>query len=82
LIVEWRAAILLADAARVESLLRLFHDRVRQADGRGDQPIHHAARNGDAAAGREAHYVPVRETDSSISQKRTALSAPFPVQFG
>jgi ankyrin repeat protein len=41
------AAIFLADAARVSSLLRRHPHLATAPDGRGDQPIHHAARNGD-----------------------------------
>jgi len=44
---QFLAAVFLADAARVRSLLGR-HSRLATAiDGRGDQPIHHAARNGD-----------------------------------
>lgn len=44
---QFLAAVFLGDAARVRSLLGR-HPRLATApDGRGDQPIHHAARNGD-----------------------------------
>lgn len=44
---QFLAAVFLADAARVRSLLGR-HPRLAAApDGRGDHPIHHAARNGD-----------------------------------
>jgi ankyrin repeat protein len=44
---QFLAAVFLADTARVRSLLGR-HPRLATApDGRGDQPIHHAARNGD-----------------------------------
>ncbi|MEM9659175.1 MAG: ankyrin repeat domain-containing protein, partial [Planctomycetota bacterium] len=41
------AAIYLGDAARVRSLLELHPPSATQIDGRGDLPIHHAARNGE-----------------------------------
>ena len=41
------AAVFLADTNRIKSLLRLRQHLAAEADGRGDQPIHHAARNGD-----------------------------------
>lgn len=41
------AAVFLADAARVRSLLARHPHLAVAIDGRGDQPIHHAARNGD-----------------------------------
>jgi ankyrin repeat protein len=44
---QFLAAVFLADAARVESLLRRHPHLATQRDGRGDQPILHAARNGD-----------------------------------
>jgi len=44
---QFLAAVFLGDAARVRSLLGR-HPRLATApDGRGDHPIHHAARNGD-----------------------------------
>jgi ankyrin repeat protein len=44
---QFLAAIFIGDVARVRSLL-VRHPHVAKAlDGRGDQPIHHAARNGD-----------------------------------
>jgi Ankyrin repeats (3 copies) len=44
---QFLAAIFLADTARVGSLLGRYPRLATTADGRGDQPIHHAARNGD-----------------------------------
>jgi ankyrin repeat protein len=44
---QFLAAVFLADAARVESLLQRHLHLATQPDGRGDQPILHAARNGD-----------------------------------
>ena len=41
------AAIFLGDTSRVQSLLRMHPELATEPDGRGDQPIHHAARNGD-----------------------------------
>jgi ankyrin repeat protein len=41
------AAVFLGDATRVSSLLDRHAQLATIADGRGDQPIHHAARNGD-----------------------------------
>src|SRR5688572_7507704 len=41
------AAVFLAHAARVRSLLRRHPRLATKPDGRGDQPVHHAARNGD-----------------------------------
>jgi len=41
------AAVFLADAARVRSLLGRHPRLATKPDGRGDHPIHHAARNGD-----------------------------------
>jgi ankyrin repeat protein len=41
------AAVFLADAARVRSLLARHPRLARTPDGLGDEPIHHAARNGD-----------------------------------
>ena len=41
------AAIFLADAVRVRSLLNRHPHLATVCDGRGDQPVHHAARNGD-----------------------------------
>jgi ankyrin repeat protein len=44
---QFLTAVFLADEARVGAMLRR-HPRLAMAlDGRGDQPIHHAARNGD-----------------------------------
>ena len=43
------AAIFLEDEPRVRSLLRRHPRLASQQDGRGDQPIHHAARNGSTA---------------------------------
>jgi ankyrin repeat protein len=44
---QFLAAVFLADAARVRSLLSRHPHLAVTPDGRGDQPIHHAARNGD-----------------------------------
>src|SRR4051812_40254899 len=44
---QFLAAVFLADAARVRSLLNRHPHLAATPDGRGDQPIHHAARNGD-----------------------------------
>ena len=41
------AAVFLGDTERVRSLLSRHPDLATEPDGRGDQPIHHAARNGD-----------------------------------
>ncbi len=41
------AAVFLADTARVRSLLNRHPHLATESDGGGDQPIHHAARNGD-----------------------------------
>jgi ankyrin repeat protein len=41
------AAVFLADTERVRGLLSRHTELATQIDGRGDQPIHHAARNGD-----------------------------------
>jgi ankyrin repeat protein len=46
---QFLAAVFLADAARVRSLLGRHPHLATAPDGRGDQPIHHAARNGDTA---------------------------------
>ncbi|MDG3005127.1 ankyrin repeat domain-containing protein [Paludisphaera mucosa] len=45
---QFLAAVFLANAARVRSLLDRHPHLAAAADGRGDRPIHHAARNGDA----------------------------------
>src|SRR5688572_27966846 len=44
---QFLAAVFLADTARVRSLLARHPRLATVPDGRGDQPIHHAARNGD-----------------------------------
>ncbi len=44
---QFLASLFLADAARVRSMLNRHTDLATAADGRGDYPIHHAARNGD-----------------------------------
>ncbi len=44
---QFLAAVFLADAGRVRSLLARHPRLATGSDGRGDQPIHHAARNGD-----------------------------------
>lgn len=46
---QFLAALFLGDKVRVRSMLALHPQLATQADGRGDSPIHHAARNGDAA---------------------------------
>jgi ankyrin repeat protein len=46
---QFLAAVFLADAARVGSLLDAHPHLATMPDGRGDQPIHHAARNGDTS---------------------------------
>jgi ankyrin repeat protein len=44
---QFLAAVFLADAVRVRSLLGRHPHLATAPDGRGDLPIHHAARNGD-----------------------------------
>ena len=44
---QFLAAVFLAAAARVRALLDRHPHLATAPDGRGDQPIHHAARNGD-----------------------------------
>jgi ankyrin repeat protein len=44
---QFLAALFLADTARVRSLLARHAHLATLPDGRGDQPLHHAARNGD-----------------------------------
>ena len=44
---QFLAAVFLANAMRVRSLLGKHRRLATAPDGRGDQPIHHAARNGD-----------------------------------
>lgn len=44
---QFLAAVFLADAARVGSLLDKHPHLATTPDGRGDYPIHHASRNGD-----------------------------------
>jgi ankyrin repeat protein len=44
---QFLAAVFLGDSARVRSLLSRHPHLATATDGRGDQPIHHAARNGD-----------------------------------
>jgi ankyrin repeat protein len=44
---QFLAAVFLADAPRVRSLLARHPRLATTVDGRGDQPIHHASRNGD-----------------------------------
>ena len=44
---QFLAAVFLGDVARVQSLVELHPGLATTPDGRGDQPIHHAARNGD-----------------------------------
>jgi ankyrin repeat protein len=45
---QFLAAVFLADAARARALLGRHPHLATAPDGRGDQPLHHAARNGDA----------------------------------
>jgi ankyrin repeat protein len=44
---QFLAAVFLAEVARVRALLGRHGHLATAPDGRGDQPIHHAARNGD-----------------------------------
>ncbi len=44
---QFLGAVFLADVARVQALLNRHSHLATAIDGRGDQPIHHAARNGD-----------------------------------
>jgi ankyrin repeat protein len=44
---QFLAAVFRGDAPRVAALLRLHPHLATTPDGRGDQPLHHAARNGD-----------------------------------
>ncbi len=44
---QFLAAVFLADEARARALLARHPHLATAPDGRGDQPIHHAARNGD-----------------------------------
>ena len=44
---QFLAAVFLGDTSRVHSLLGRHPHLAVAVDGRGDQPIHHAARNGD-----------------------------------
>ncbi len=44
---QFLVAVFLADAARVQALLNRHPHLAMAVDGRGDHPIHHAARNGD-----------------------------------
>jgi len=44
---QFLAAVFLADVGRARSLLRFHPHLATTRDGRGDQPIFHAARNGD-----------------------------------
>ncbi len=44
---QFLAAVFLGDTARTSSLLSRHPHLATALDGRGDQPIHHAARNGD-----------------------------------
>jgi len=44
---QFLAAVFLADTTRVRSLLGRHPHLATAPDGRGDRPIHHAARNGD-----------------------------------
>ncbi len=44
---QFLVSVFLADAARVKALLNRHPHLATAVDGRGDQPVHHAARNGD-----------------------------------
>jgi ankyrin repeat protein len=44
---QFLAAVFVADTGRVRSLLKRHPHLATTPDGRGDHPIHHAARNGD-----------------------------------
>ena len=44
---QFLAAVFLGDTGRVRALLGMHPHLAIATDGRGDQPIHHAARNGD-----------------------------------
>ena len=44
---QFLGAVFLADVARVRALLNRHPYLATATDGRGDQPVHHAARNGD-----------------------------------
>ena len=44
---QFLAALFLGNEGRVHAMLRRHEQLATQADGRGDCPIHHAARNGD-----------------------------------
>ncbi len=44
---QFLAAVFLGDEARVQAMLARSPELATQTDGRGDYPIHHAARNGD-----------------------------------
>jgi len=44
---QFLAAVFVADTGRVRSLLARHPHLATTPDGRGDQPIHHASRNGD-----------------------------------
>ena len=44
---QFLAAVFLGDTARVAALLGRHPHLATEPDGRGDQPLHHAARNGD-----------------------------------
>jgi ankyrin repeat protein len=44
---QFLAAVFVVDAGRVRSLLERYSHLATKPDGRGDQPIHHASRNGD-----------------------------------
>lgn len=44
---QFLGAVFLADVARVQALLNRHPHLATAVDGRGDQPVHHAARNGD-----------------------------------
>ena len=47
LVRQFLAALFLGDESRVRAMLERHSQLATQVDGRGDYPIHHAARNGD-----------------------------------
>jgi ankyrin repeat protein len=63
---QFLAAVFLADEARVRSLLARHPELATTADGRGDLPIHHAARNGDTEIVRQ-----LIEAGSEVTSKTT-----------
>ena len=49
---QFLAALFLAEEERVQALLARHPELATRRDGRGDDPLHHAARNGDTAIAR------------------------------